>query len=575
MKFVFVLLGLGLVTLSASPRPNLVFILADDLGWTDLRTGGKGPNVLAGVDYGSTSYQTPNLARLAEEGLSFTHCYVQPNCAPTRAAIFSGQYPARSGNGVYNVQSLNRGIGQPPLLGPEQNEDVPASHHTLAEALSEAGYVTAHFGKYHIGGHEGGAATLPEEQGFDFNFGGHQSGHPRSYTAGENGFHPTVGPGLNPFAQPYSESYVEQVLQGPQKNPLHRRALARPDLFPQARANDPGALVGKGKHLTDAMADAAASFLQSHGKSERAADPFYLQFHLYAVHTPIQPRRDLSQKYQSLPLTGAHQDASYAALVEGLDQTVGRLLDALEDPNGDGRKDDSLTKNTVVIFCSDNGGHVGPTANQPLRHRKGSHWEGGIRVPLIIRQPGTIPSGEQSDTLVHAVDFYPTLLELAGAKLKEDLTFDGISLARHLSGPAKTPRAREPIFYHFPGYLDHRSRPLNAVIKRTRGATYKLLYHYDLLYQGNPRSKVDREEGLPVLEQPWQLFNLDEDLSEKKDLLATADAPTAGNRAIARELAADLSAWLGQEGEDWNPKPVIERATGRPLPFPDQKTLRK
>lgn len=409
-------------------RPNILVILADDLGWTDLSTGN--PNLGNASDF----YQTPNVERLAREGLAFTSCYMQPNCSPTRAALLSGQYAPRNGNGVYNVDDLNRGDGTPPLVGPSQNEDVPSSTVTVAESLRAAGYVTAHFGKYHVGGHEGGSATLPLNQGFDYNFGGGPAGNPGNYFASGGIFAGNVGPELDFWGPNYTASYISDVLQ-----PLANRA---------ANPNNPATLEGTDKHLSDAMGDALLAYLEDHRTGPLADRPFYIQFHTFAVHTPIQPRLDLEAKYNGLPAGARHDSASYAALVEGLDQQVGRLLDYLDDPNGDGDATDSLTTNTLVIFTSDNGGHMGPTDNQPLRGRKGMFYDGGIRVPLIARQPGTIPTNQVTHTLVHAVDFYPTLIEVAGAQAPDPVQqpLDGVSFAAHLRDPA-SPRRRSPIYY--------------------------------------------------------------------------------------------------------------------------------
>lgn len=409
----------------ASPaRPNIVFILADDLGWTDLRTtGSSGPNVIGGTNHGSDFYQTPNLDRLAAQVLSFTHCYSCINCSPTRAAILSGQYAPRSGNGVYLVDPLYRPDYTPSLQSPSQNQDVPASTVTYAETLKTRGYVTAHFGKWHVGGHEGGSGTLPLAQGFDFNYGGGTAGAPNSYYAASQTFGSNVGPELDAYAANYTQTYLDTILKGPAADPLHQRAATpnNPDLLPNNTTH------GNNKHLTDAMADAATAFVTNHRGGPNKDTPFLMQVHFYAVHEPINPRHDLKVKYQNLPAGSRHGNASYAALVESLDQAVGRIIDRLDDPNGDGSTADSIAANTLFVFSSDNGGVETHTDNAPLRFRKGSFFEGGIRVPLIIRRPGTVPAGQQTDTLVHAVDFYPTLAAHAGAAMPA-----GVNLRRHL-----------------------------------------------------------------------------------------------------------------------------------------------
>jgi arylsulfatase A-like enzyme len=550
-------------------KPNIVFILADDLGWTDIQCGPTGPNVLNGTNHGSTYHQTPNLARLASSGLSFSHCFVNPNCAPTRAALISGQYPSRSGNGVYAVDALNRGSGTPTLLGPAQGQDIPVGHVIWSEALQQAGYVTAHLGKYHLANHEEGAAALPEFQGFDYNFGGKDSGNPGSFFATGGVWNASVGPGLAAYAAPYTQAYVDAVLKGPSGDPLHQRALGQAALFPNASANNPDTLVGTSKHLTDAVGDAATAFIRDHSQGDLSARPFFMQVHFFAVHTPIQPRPDLVTKYGPLPTSANHDDVNYAALLEGMDQNVGRILDRLDDPNGDGNNADSVTANTLVVFLSDNGGLVGITDNNPLRHSKGSFWNGGLRVPMIVRQPGTVPSASLTDTLVHAVDFYPSLLGHAGVPLPAGIHFDGESFAAHMINPTTNPRDRGPIYYHFPGYLDVRARPVEVAIARIGGSDYKLIYNQDLSYTGNPTSAEDVAEGLDVLSDPWELYRFSDDVSETNDLLDGRYSNQLLYGEIADEMAAGLRNWLTQSGADWFADPLTVRATGAIVPNPE------
>jgi arylsulfatase A-like enzyme len=540
---VFAVLGSQAVSNSPPARPNIVFILADDLGWTDVQAGASGPNVVDGQNYGSDFYQTPNLKRLAERGVSFTSCYMHQNCAPTRAALLTGQYPARSGNGVYNVSGLNRGDGGESLVVPQQNQDVPESSITYAERLQLAGYITAHFGKYHVGNHEGGEATMPENQGYDFNFGGQEDGSPGSYTANGTVFGGSIGPGLDAWAADYSQAYVDDVLKGPAHDPLHTRA---------DDPNAPSVLVGERKQTTDAIGDAFIDFVRDHQQGALAAHPFFAQVHTYAVHTPIQPRADLQSKYVPLPDGTYHQANAYAGLLEGFDQTVGRILDFLDDPNADGDFSDAIASNTVVIFTSDNGGHEGDTDNAPLRNRKGSFYDGGLRVPLMVRYLGKTPEATRTDSLVHAVDFYPTILEFAGTAAPDPGShkLDGFSFAAHALAPIQSVRNRDPIFYHFPGYLDNRSRPCTVCIKRVGGIDYKLIYNYDMTYTGNnPQS-----DAMPVLSQPWELYCLAEDLSESTNLLGDSYSNWLLYGSIADDMAAEARAWITQSGDDWQPR---------------------
>ncbi|GAA5495565.1 hypothetical protein Rhal01_01744 [Rubritalea halochordaticola] len=557
---------LGTQQVAATPpagKPNLVFVLVDDLGWTDIQAGSSGPNVINGNNYGSTYYQTPNVARLAAGGLSFTHCYVQQNCAPTRAAILSGLYPSREGNGVYNVSSLNRGSNGEAYNTPSQNEDVAASHVTIGEALQSAGYVTAHFGKYHAGEHEGGQSTSPENQGYEYNFGGGSQGNPGSFYASGQKFAGNVGIELDRWADDYTQAYLDSVLKSPLVNPLNARAtdINDPDLILSDFANSNH---DANKHLTDAMGDAALSFLDDHRQGEMKDFPFYMQFHFYAVHTPIQPRWDLRKKYNALTGNSYHDGAAYAALVEGMDQTLGRILDYLEDPNGDGDSGDSIANNTLIIFTSDNGGHSGATDNYPLRHVKGSIYEGGIRVPLIVWQPGTVPAGEQSDSLVHAVDFYPTLVEHAGSTLPAEINFDGTSFDAHMADPTTNTRDRETIFYHLPGYMDNRFRPCSVALGRVNGKTYKLIYTYDTNYAPTPGNP----ESLQVLSSPWELYCLDDDISETNNLMDGSYSNHLLYGGVADTLAAQLRAWIDQGGDDWNIKQITDPNNGNvEVPF--------
>lgn len=501
----------------AAAKPNIIFILADDLGWTDVSTGaGNHGN-------GSRFYETPHIDLLAKGGMAFSSAYMQPNCAPTRAALISGQYPARSGNGVYNVNSLNRGKKNG-LVPPNQNEDVPAASTTIAEVFQQAGYTTAHFGKYHAGGHEGGAATLPKSAGFDFNVTGAKEGHPASYHAKKkNGrwkFPKNLSPDLDGYAKPYDKSYIK-------KHQL------------------PATLIGKPKHLSDALADSFESFLSEHVKKP-SHQPFYVQYWLYAVHTPIHPRPDLANKYQqkkgSSKADGCHSNSKYAALVESMDQSVGRIIAALDDPNGDGDTSDSITQNTLVIFTSDNGGHRGATSNAPLRRAKGTFYEGGIRVPLIAYQPGTIPAGSRSDTMVHAVDYYPTFIEAAGIKKPTSYPLDGESFASLLSQPESI-RDRQPITYHFPGYMDDRAQPSSTIIAEIKGQRYKLIHYY--------------ETGTN------EVYNLSKDIGEKNNLALTPE-----NQQLQQALLKLLSQWLTQKTPGWQPAFPKDRQSGKTLIAP-------
>jgi len=506
--------------ISAQQRPpNIVFLLADDLGWTDLSTqASSGGN-------GSKYHQTPNIDRLAREGMSFTNMHMCPNCVPSRAALMTGQYPVH--DGVYNVGSLDRGKGV--LTPPVQREHILPEAVTVAETLKIAGYVTAHVSKFHVANHD----EITRVHGFDFNYGGGKKGDggPHGYFAVQEGGRWTfanMGPEMDAFAAPYTSEYVAK------------------NLTPYANENDPQKLVGTRKHLTDATADAAVDFISHHHDK-----PFFINVAFNAVHAAIKARPDLQAKWNKIQSQDPrHGRADYAALLEGEDQAIGRILHVLEDPNGDGDTSDSVVKNTLVILTSDNGGFGGSTNNAPLRQAKGTFYEGGLRVPVIARLPGVVKEGSTNDALLNVVDWYPTFADLAGAKLPAPSThiLDGESFAPILRGESPDVK-REAIYYHFPGYLDNRAFPSSMIIKRLNGQQFKLFYSYE--------------------DQHYELYNLSEDLSEKHDLLQGKVAEKS--LAVAKDLRDDLRGWL----ERVNPLyPTTKSGEKVPLPIGIDEALR-
>ena len=431
-------------------RPNLVLLLADDLGWTDLGA------------YGSRFYETPHIDRLAAEGMRFTAAYANPNCAPTRAALMTGRYGPRTG--VYTVGSGARGQERHRRLIPAPNEtELALEEVTFAELLEQAGYATALMGKWHLGtgDHD------PERQGFDVNVAGNQTGSPR-------------GGYFSPYDNP-------QLPDGPE-----------------------------GEHLTDRLSSEAARFIDKH-----AGEPFLLYLPYYSVHTPIEAKPKLVSKYDSKPPAGKHWHAAYAAMVETLDDGVGRVLDAL-DRNG-------LAERTVVIFSSDNGGvggyadagvdnRIEVTHNAPLRGGKGMLYEGGIRVPLIVRYPSVVAAGSTSDLPVSSVDLFSTILDLAGVEPPQDRPIDGVSFRPALAGREGT-SARPPLYWHFPGYLEARAEkgawrttPAGAI----RGGDWKLIEFF--------------ETG------EIELYNLIQDVGERNDLARERPEKAA-------ELRRELAEW--------------------------------
>ena len=438
-------------------RPNVLFILADDLGWRDLGC------------YGSTFYETPNIDRLARQSMRFTDAYAAcPVCSPTRASILTGKYPQRvAATDYFGAAGPDKWRRNTRLLPAPYSDRLPLEEVTLAEAFKEAGYATFFAGKWHLGP-EG---FWPENQGFDINMGGTDKGGPY---------------GGNKYFSPYGNPRL-------------------PDGPP-------------GEHLPDRLAAETVKFIES-SKDK----PFFAYLSFYSVHTPLMARPDLRAKYEQKARSVRHEGpawvpegsrlarqvqdhAVYAGMVEAMDQAVGKVLAALDRLG--------LADNTIVIFTSDNGGlstsEGSPTSNVPLRAGKGWLYEGGIRVPLIIRWPGVTAPGSVCGQPVTSTDFYPTLLEVAGLPLRPAQHLDGVSLVSLLRGTGAP--EREGIYWHYPHYGNQGGAPGGAV----RAGDWKLIEWY--------------EDGR------LELFNLKEDIGEKVNL---ADK----HPQIARELHEKLKAW--------------------------------
>jgi arylsulfatase A-like enzyme len=371
---ILLLMGCG----RAEPPPNIVLIYVDDLGWRD-----------AGF-MGSTYYETPNIDRIAREGITFSHAYANaPNCAPSRASLMSGQYTPR--HGIFTVASPARGDARLRRLVPSSTRAIlDTSIVTIAEALAAGGYATAQFGKWHLGDGDFG----PTGQGFGTAAGGDLRGLPPSY------------------------------------------------FYPYGNSDDalPGLSTGgrEGEYLTDRLTDEALRFI------DRNQDrPFFLYLSHYAVHTPLQAPDSLVEKYRAKPGDDVHNDPTYAAMIERVDAGVGRILDRLGALR--------LALRTVVIFYSDNGGYGPATSMAPLRGSKGMLYEGGIRVPLAVRWPGRLAPFRTDVTPVLGTDLYPTFLDLAGLDAPAGQPLDGVSLVPLLTGDGLL-RPR-PLFWHFPAYL--------------------------------------------------------------------------------------------------------------------------
>ena len=338
-------------TLLAQERPNFVFILVDDMGWTDL-----------GV-YGSDLHETPRIDAFAAGSMRFTNAYAaSPVCSPTRASILTGKHPARLHMTVWREAAKNPPLNRK-LVPPVTADSLPHEEVTVAEVLREAGYVTAHVGKWHLGT----AEFYPQTQGFDYNVGGTLWGAPQS------------------FFYPYSGS----------------RPFAGLRYVPHLGGGQPG------EYLTDRLTTEALRIL----RRERGR-PFFMHLAFHTVHTPIEGKPEFVEHYRgNLRPSARHRNPHLAAMVRSLDENVGRVLDVLDELG--------VAGDTVVVLTSDNGGYVNRygglqvTDNSPLRSGKGSLYEGGVRVPTIIRWPGVTPPGSVNHTPVSSVDYYRTILSVA------------------------------------------------------------------------------------------------------------------------------------------------------------------
>jgi arylsulfatase A-like enzyme len=400
-------------------RPNFVVFLIDDMGWSDLGCTG------------SDLYRTPQIDALAAGGLRFSTGYSACTvCSPTRAALLTGQYPAR----LRVTDWIEGHVARNPRLRiPDWTKQLEERHLTLAEALRDAGYFTASVGKWHLappnGPVDGNGPTL---HGFQVNIGGNRWGQPGSY------FHPFGKPGT-----------PQQVVQFP------------PEPSPAPRRDD--------EYLTDRLTAEAVRIIR-----ENREKPFFIYFPHYAVHTPLMGQKELVAQYQALVKPDArHRNPVYAAMVESVDRSVGAVRAALAQLG--------LDRDTVIVFTSDNGGLLGGgknpvTDNRPLRAGKGSAYEGGVRVPWIVNAPGLTPAGVVCDEPVITVDLMPTLLELAGVTLEpaQREIIDGLSLAPLLRNP-KAGLGREAIYWHYPHYHPGGATPYSAV----RAGDYRLVHFFE------------------------------------------------------------------------------------------------
>lgn len=427
-------------------RTNIILIMIDDLSWMDLHC------------QGNDRLDTPNIDRLALQGMRFTDAYsAAPVCSPTRAAIMTGQSPGRLGLTTHIPDRPQYRPKDATLLSAKTLNHLPLEHVTLAERLKEAGYATGFFGKWHMSraSAEKGLSEQelrPEYQGFDLNIGGCSFGGPPSY--------------FDPYRNPTIKSRL------------------------------------KGEYLPYRLADEAVTFIRAHRD-----EPFFVALWNYTVHWPMQAPQALIDKYEKRVGPGL-KDPRYGAMIEAMDTAVGRVLETIDELK--------LAGQTLVIFTSDNGGYDGVSDNRPLRASKGHLYEGGIRVPLIIRWPGVVSANTLCGTPVISTDFYPTLLDVSGLPHRTGKTLDGESIMPLLkrTGPLK----RKAIYFHYPNYAWHGSNRLGGAI---REGDYKLIKRYD--------------------DDSVELYNLADDISEKRDL--SGEMPQK-----ASELKRKFDAWLIESG---------------------------
>ncbi len=444
------ILLMGLITDAAERPPNIVLLLADDLGWTGVGC------------YGSDLHETPHIDRLATQGMRFTSAYAACTvCSPTRASIMTGQYPAR-------LHLTDFIAGQ---LRPYEKLTIPAwtkylrpEELTVAEALKALGYATAHVGKWHLAARR----AVPGRQAEEF--------------------------------QPTRQGFDVSI-----PKPQRSKGYFLPPDYVRANGD-------QGAYVTDYLTDEAMTWIErmKHG-------PFFLYLAYHTPHTPIQGKKGLkahyTRKLQNMP-NARHRNPSYAAMIHSLDESVGRIMAQLQHSG--------LSKNTLLVFVSDNGGLTqrygkidGIADNHPLRRGKGSAYEGGVRVPMIAHWPGFIPAGQTCAEPVMTIDFFPTFVDLAGASAGS-LEFDGVSL-KGLLRNGQTKLGRDALCWHYPHYHAGGDAPYSAI----RSGAWRLISFHD--------------------DTPPALYNLDKDIGEQHNLAQE-------EHTKFQELQGKLFAWRKRVG---------------------------
>ncbi|MEJ6951434.1 sulfatase [Natronospora cellulosivora (SeqCode)] len=458
-------------------KTNIIFILIDDMGWKDLSC------------YGSDFYETPNIDRLAKEGMLFTDAYAAcPVCSPTRASVMSGKYPANVGVTDW-IGAHTKGK----LIDAPYIDHLPLEEKSVATSLKNGGYVTWHVGKWHLGGRE----YYPDKHGFDVNVGGCHQGRPS-----------------DGYFSPYN---IENLEDGPE-----------------------------GEYLTDRLTTEAINLIKKNDEK-----PFFLNLDYYTVHTPIQAKEEYIAMYKEkackmgLDKVKTFEEGElfpcehkknkrvkrrlvqsnpvYAAMIHSLDENIGRLLAALEEC---GELD-----NTAIFFTSDNGGLAtaegSPTSNAPLNEGKGWMYEGGTREPLLVRWPGVVEAGSSCEVPVSSPDFYPTFLEIAGLPLIPEQHEDGLSIMPLLKGGDKLDR--EAIYWHYPHYGNQGGTPGSSI----RMGDYKLIEFF--------------EDG------KVELYNLRKDIGEKNDIAEQEIEMVNKMKAMLAEWRESIEAKIPEENSDFEP----------------------
>jgi len=497
---------------AATPvKPNILFILADDLGWRDLGC------------FGSKFHQTPNLDKLAARGVKFTQAYAaNPLCSPTRSSVLTGLWPARTGitapvchlPRVVFEKQLAKGNPKTPVLVANSVTRLKTDYVTLPKVLRDAGYRTGHFGKWHLGAEP----YSPLQHGFDVDW--------------------PHWPGPGPAG-----SYV-----APWKFPATLNVEGKP-----------------GEHIEDALSSQVVKFIR-----ESKDRPFYVNYWQFSVHAPYDAKDELVAKYRKLAdPSNPQRNPVYAAMVESLDDGVGRVLAALEECG--------IADRTIIVFFSDNGGvswggkggaaehksarfqadmAAPPTSNLPLRNGKASLYEGGVREPCIVVWPGVTEPGTANDTAIQSIDWMPTLLDMAGVPLPKNAKPDGVSLAPMLKGGTL---ARDTIFCHFPHDTPASGQHPGTSVRR---GDWKLIRLY-----------AQNDDGTDRLE----LYNLRDDLGETKNLAAEKPERVRELNALIRKFLADTGAVVPVRNPRYKPgaaKKSTAKAAARADPLQGWKARR-